>query len=185
VIFQIVLATAAIISAVESLPAQRPAAFETPVVGTSGGAPFVDRCLAHEVMAGVSARLTGGELTGVGIICRLVSDDGALGPSQPPHVLHGAAVGTPAVAECPRGQVLRGLAVYFVDAVRGIGLYCRVWEGAVFGAAGAASETVGMATGTMSPVTCPPDGAQPAVGVGGAVGTRVVAVRLLCDLPRR
>lgn len=182
---QIVLATAAIISAADSLPAQRPAAFETPSVGATGGAPFVDRCLPHEVMAGISARLTAGEVTGLGIICRLVGNDGALGPSQPPHLSHGGAAGTPAMAECPPGQVLRGLAVYFVDAVRGVGLYCRVWEGAVFGAAGAASETVGAATGTMAPVTCPPDGAQPAVGVGGAVSTRVNALRLVCDSPKR
>ena len=184
-ITRIALAAAALSLAVERLPAQRPAAFETPSVGSVAGSPFVDRCQANEVMAGVSARVTSGELTAMAIICRAVTTEGALGASQPARSTHGALTGSPAVAECPRGQVLRGLAVYFADAVKGVGLYCRVWDGSSFGAAGAASETVGAATGTMSPVACPPDGGQPAVGIGGAVATRVISLRLVCDSPRR
>jgi len=185
VITQIALAASTLVFALDSLPAQRPAAFETPVVGSTAGSPFVDRCLANEVMAGVSARVTGGELTAMAIICRAVTAEGALGASQPARPFHGAPTGSAAVAECPRGQVLRGLAVYFAGAVKGVGLYCRVWDGSSFGAAGAASETVGAATGTMAPVACPPDGGQPAVGVGGAVATRVSSLRLVCDSPRR
>jgi hypothetical protein len=184
-IVQLSAAAFALLSVLSPAAAQRPVPFETPVVGTTSGTPFVDRCLPNEVMAGIAARVASAEITGIAIICRAVSADGTLGMSQAPHMVHGDSKGVTAVAECPAGQVLRGLAVYVADMVRGVGLYCRVWAGSAFGAAGAASERVGAATVPMSPVTCPPEGSQPAVGIGGAVSTRLVALRLVCDAPRR
>ena len=165
---------------------QNPTPFETPIVGGVGGALFIDRCAPNEVMAGVSALLSGTDVGSIAIICQPVASNGTLGPAGFPHLRHGgAATGTATVAQCPRGQVLRGMAVYYGDAIRGLGLYCRVWATSAFGAVGGASETIGTAGAAMSPVTCPPEGSQPAVGVAGTATTRIVAVRLICDAPKR
>jgi hypothetical protein len=164
---------------------QHAGAFETPGVGGPGGAPFLERCAPNETLGGISARVAGGEVTAVAIVCRTVGTDGALGGSRPPRAYHGAATGAPSLAECPAGQVVRGVVVYFTDVVRGVALYCRVWSGTAFGSAGAASPTIGAVSGTMAPVACPPDGAQPAVGLGGTTTTRLAALRLVCDSPRR
>jgi hypothetical protein len=162
--------------------------FETPLVGGVGGSPFADRCGPNEAMAGISALVAGTDVTAIGIICQPVDARGALGTAGLSRRRHGGtpATGTAVAAQCPRGQVLRGVAVYYRDAVRGLGLYCRVWETTAFGAGGGAGETIGTTGGTMAPVTCPPDGTQPAVGLAGTTTTtRVAGVRLICDRPRR
>ena len=165
---------------------QQAAPFETPIVGGGGGTPFADRCQPNEMMAGVSAVIGAGEVTSVAIVCQPLQAGGTLGPPGPARPRHGSAAnGAPMMVLCPRGQVVRGMSVYYGDAVRGLGLYCRVWAGSSFGASGGGTETIGTSSGAMSPVACPPDGTQPAVGMAGTTTSRVVAVRLICDAPRR
>ncbi len=175
------------VGAVAFSTTQQGGSFETAAVGGRGGTAFADRCATNEVMAGISAQIANADVTALSITCRTIGGDGALGRSAPPRMRLGGSAppGLTTRAECPLGQVLRGMAVHFDDAVRGLTLYCRVWGRSGFGPTGGASGTVGVSRGTMVPLTCPPDGAQPAVGIRGTATERVIALRLVCDTPRR
>ena len=155
-----------------------------PVYGGSGGTSFTRDCGSGRVLTGLRFR-SGLLVDAVGILCRPVLSDGALGHESIVGTLAGGGGGTSGSTSCKSGRVLTKAQIYYGSYVQGIFLTCKVWDpakreiGGTFQSTGA---TIAFSTGTSREEECEA-ATQPMAGIQGRAHSLVDAIGFICDEP--
>lgn len=167
-----------------------------PLVGSSGGTAFARQCPPDQVVSGVRARL-GRVIDAIGIRCRPVLANGALGEEHDVGTLTGGMTGSLSGGSCPSGSVVVGQAGTAANptGVASLILRCRRWDAATRSWGGATTALIQIVAGATPAVVVAAhaapsqDGAdcsrqtQPAVQVRGRASAIVDAVGVTCDEP--
>lgn len=157
-----------------------------PVFGGSGGTAYARDCGAGRVMTGIRGR-GGLSLDAIGLLCRPVDAQGALGPESTMASLVGGSGGTAEARSCPVGQVMTGIRISYGGFVDRVQPQCRPWKAATRSVDGATdgTATIGRKTFTSERevLSLCESSKQPASGIRGRAGTLVDALGLVCDEP--
>ena len=156
-----------------------------PVYGGGGGSAYTRSCGQGYVLTGLRYRM-GATFDAVGILCRPVLSDGALGPETTVGTLAGGGGGTSNIINCPAGQVVEGDNVFFATYVGQLTIFCRPWHSSsrTFGGTETSSRTDHdlQPFKTLVGEFCE-SSSQPAHGIRGRAGTLLDAFGLICDEP--
>ncbi len=163
-----------------------------PAVGSGGGTAFTRRCPAGHVLSGLRWR-QGLVVDAIGIKCRPVGSDGALGAEITVGTMVGGSGGQFGSGSCRHHSADQPFPIIVEQQAGGSGVglallvfSCRPWykEPRIFGGGQATSGVTVRFGGVISATdrTCPnPD--SPAVGIHGRQGSIVDAVGLICAKP--
>lgn len=157
-----------------------------PVYGGSGGTAFSRDCGAGKVLTGLRYR-AGLYVDALGLLCRPVLSDGALGPESTVGTLVGGGGGKSGIAHCAAGMVVTGAFLRYGTWVDMIQLMCRTWIATTrrFNTKDF-SYAVPFGSPFMGPTplnTKCESSAQPGSGIRGRASTYVDAVGFVCDEP--
>lgn len=163
-----------------NLPPQR-----SPIFGGAGGRSFALSCAPGRVLTGLRARVDA-FVFAVGITCRPILPDGALGPESAVGELAGGTSGTPVAVGCSSGHVIAAVEVRAATYLQALSAQCSEWDAARrrFRTRPVQSVTVGAAAANVPQhVTRCEFGSQPMVGIWGRAESLVDAVGFVCDEP--
>lgn len=154
-----------------------------PVYGGSGGSAFSRSCGNDYVLTGIRYRHSF-VIDAVGLLCRPIGTNGALGAQTVVGTLAGGGGGTAGTASCPAGQVVMGALIAYGTYVDGITLYCRSWrpETRSFGTSGNIAAAGSSSTPRKAEEVCE-NATQPVVTLRGRSGLVVDAVGFTCNEP--
>ena len=185
--------------AARATAAQNNAAQALPLVGNgNGGTAFTRQCPAGQVLTGVRVR-AGLVIDALGIKCRPVNANGALGGENDIGTLAGGTGGVFSSGSCPQGSVVMGQggAPALPTGVGHLALRCKRWDPASRGSTGSTTAVVRVIAGAGFPAamqvlsgTTSIIGAsnceratQPAVLLRGRAGAVIDAAGLTCNEP--
>jgi hypothetical protein len=159
-----------------------------PILGGAGGSGFTRSCGAGNVVTGLQFR-EGMVVDAIGVMCRPVSQSGALGAQQASGSLAGGGGGTSGTVSCPSGQVITRMRIAFGSFVDGIAIYCARWNASTrqYDAEGAfVTNYIARDDGVFSsgaPTQRCDSRAQPVNGIRGRASGVVDAIGIICDEP--
>jgi hypothetical protein len=155
--------------------------------GGGGGNAFSRTCAAGNVLTGIQFR-RGATFDAVGILCRPVLSNGALGGETAPGTLAGGGGGSPSTISCPAGKVAIGGEIDYASFLGRVILQCRAWS-ASERTFGGASTTSYLDTGfdaqpfkQVASEFCD-SRSQPVHGIRGRAASLVDALGFVCDEP--
>lgn len=159
-----------------------------PILGGTGGSGFTRSCGAGNVVTGLQFR-EGLVVDAIGVMCRPVSQSGALGAQQATGSLAGGGNGTSGAVSCPAGQVLTRMRIAYGSFVDGIAIYCARWNASTrqYDAEGAFVQNYiarddGVFSSGSATQRCD-SRAQPVNGIRGRASGVVDAIGIICDEP--
>ena len=155
-----------------------------PVYGGSGGAAFTRSCGADKVMTGLRFR-SGMLIDAIGLLCRPVSESGALGSVTTVGTLAGGGGGNSTVIRCAGGSVVARAFIEYEGYVENVILYCRPWTPATrkFGGSEVMVPLYSRGRADRTGENKCENSLQPAVGIRGREGMFVDALGFICDEP--
>lgn len=162
------------------MPMQR-----SPVFGGAGGRSFSLSCAPGRVLTGLRARADA-FVFAIGITCRPLLPDGALGPESAVGDLVGGSGGSPVAVACPSGQVIAAVEVRAATYLQALEAQCAEWDASRrrFRPRPLHTVSIGAAGATVPRhvTRCEFEG-QPMVGLWGRAQSLVDALGFVCDEP--
>lgn len=127
------------------------------------------------------------QVDAVGLLCRPVQSDGALGGETEVGSMAGGGGGTFGTRSCPTGKVVTGQIIYYGNLVDGFYIRCRSWVASTrtFGSGSVVPDKIGRIGGAGSSSgskDCEAPG-QPAMGIHGRAHSLVDALGFTCNEP--
>ena len=156
-----------------------------PVWGGSGGSAFSRDCGTAYVMTGVRYR-SGLLIDAIGLLCRPVAANGALGSETSVGTLTGGGGGTSAVTSCPPTTVVMGARIVHGTYINGIAIFCLPWRPVTRSFASGEAEirkNVGSGAANVGAVERCESDLQPARGIRGRSAGVVDAIGFTCNEP--